>query len=110
MKKTEEDQKLLTISFRGATAAFLTSAIKASGESRPDFMRNAVVKAAEKALDKKAPEVAPFIKGRTSEITVAARGAGLTTTQFMRKLACEKLGIPFALKGKKAGTKRAKKA
>jgi len=106
MKKTEQDEKLLTVSFRNATVAFVAAAVKSSGKSRPDFFRDAVVKASEKELGKTAPIVAPFVKGRTSALTLGAKAAGLSSAQYMRKLACEKLGIPFVLKGGKRAKKR----
>lgn len=94
-KNGTTDRKGLLVNLRPETQAF----IKAAAGNRPmsTFVRESAIKAAEKVNGKPAPAVAEFGRGgRSTEITVAAQKAGLSTKEFMKKCALEAMGKKYA--------------
>ncbi len=61
---------------------FIEKAAQAVGESRPQFMREVLIAAAEKALGKTQPECAPLKPGRVSIYASVAAAKGMTVDAY----------------------------
>lgn len=91
--KNRENIDPMYVLLRPATKEFVTKAAEHAKTSASEFARDVVIKAAEKELGKKAPEVDAFAKGGAPGlISQAAAKAGLTVAQLKNKLATEALG------------------
>jgi hypothetical protein len=93
-KTVDTDRKGLLVQFRPATADFVRAACGTKPMSA--FVRDASIAAASKVLQKTPPVVAEFGRGgRSTEITLLAQKAGMTTKEYMRKCTLEANGKKY---------------
>jgi len=92
-KSAAEDKSAIpvTVSFRPTQVEFLERAAKAAGKVRTVFLRATMLAAAAKQLGEDAPEAEPFDLGAQSDISRAAKQAGMPVRQFVREMASKAL-------------------
>lgn len=84
------DTHTIALDVSNETHAFIKEA--AEGKSVADFVRQAARKAASEKLGKSAPEEVIKARGKTSPFSAAAKAAGMTLEQYLKKVAVEHLG------------------
>lgn len=87
------DSHTIALDVSTETHAFLKEA--AGGKSLADFVRQAARGAAASALGRPAPEETVKPRGKSSPFSAAAKAAGMTVEQYIRKLACDASGIKY---------------